>query len=112
MSDKPNVLRDTDNEARTLARTLLRGARSASLAAIEPESGGFPFVSRVLVGMDVDGSAGRGGGHRVGQHSVLRCAGPQVTGDDAGGRLPGVLHRVGGGGLIEEGVLDDVVERR
>ncbi|ANK73338.1 MULTISPECIES: HugZ family protein [Ensifer] len=55
MSDKPNVLRDTDNEARTLARTLLRGARSASLAAIEPESGGFPFVSRVLVGMDVDG---------------------------------------------------------
>ena len=55
MSDKPNVLRDTDDEARTLARTLLRGARSGSLAAIEPESGGFPFVSRVLVGTDVDG---------------------------------------------------------
>lgn len=55
MSDKPSVLRDTDDEARTLARTLLRGARSGSLAAIEPESGGFPFVSRVLVGMDVDG---------------------------------------------------------
>ncbi len=55
MTDKPNVLRETDDEARKLAHTLLRGARSGSLAAIEPESGGFPFVSRVLVGMDVDG---------------------------------------------------------
>lgn len=56
MSEKPNVLRETDDEARKLARMLLRSARSAALAAIEPDSGGFPFVSRVLVGVDIDGA--------------------------------------------------------
>ncbi|MCA1367792.1 HugZ family protein [Bradyrhizobium sp. BRP14] len=56
MSEKPNVLRETDDEARKLARTLLRSARSGALAAIEPESGGFPFVSRVLIGIDIDGA--------------------------------------------------------
>ncbi|MBB4188380.1 HugZ family protein [Sinorhizobium terangae] len=56
MSEKPNVLRETDDEARKLARVLLRSAKSASLAAIEPESGGFPFVSRVLIGIDIDGA--------------------------------------------------------
>ncbi|MCA1442839.1 HugZ family protein [Ensifer sp. IC4062] len=56
MSEKPNVLRETDDEARKLARTLLRSAKSGSLAAIEPESGGFPFVSRVLIGIDIDGA--------------------------------------------------------
>lgn len=52
--DAPKVLRDTDDEARRLARTLLRSARSAALAVIEPETGG-PFASRVLTGMDIDG---------------------------------------------------------
>lgn len=56
MSEKPNVLRETDEEARKLARVLLRSARSGALAAIEPASDGFPFVSRVLVGIDIDGT--------------------------------------------------------
>lgn len=56
MSEKPNVLRETDDEARKLARVLLRSARSAALAVTEPGSGGFPFVSRVLVGIDIDGT--------------------------------------------------------
>lgn len=56
MTDKPAVLRETDDEARKLARTLLRSARSASIAVIEPQSGGFPFVSRVLLGIDTDGA--------------------------------------------------------
>jgi heme iron utilization protein len=56
MSEKPNVLRETDDEARKLARVLLRSAKSGALAAIEPDSGGFPFVSRVLIGIDIDGA--------------------------------------------------------
>ncbi|HXV30504.1 MAG TPA: HugZ family protein [Sinorhizobium sp.] len=56
MSERPNVLRETDDEARKLARVLLRSARSGALAAIEPDSGGFPFVSRVLIGIDIDGA--------------------------------------------------------
>ncbi|HTO33806.1 MAG TPA: HugZ family protein [Pararhizobium sp.] len=56
MADKPSVLRDTDDEARKLARITLRSARSASIAVIEPKSDGFPFVSRVLLGIDTDGT--------------------------------------------------------
>lgn len=56
MADKPSVLRETDDEARKLARIILRSARSAAIAVIEPDSGGFPFVSRVLVGIDTDGT--------------------------------------------------------
>ncbi|MCL6706924.1 pyridoxamine 5'-phosphate oxidase family protein [Pseudomonas sp. R2.Fl] len=55
MSDKPSVIRETDNEARRLARTLLRSARYVALAVIEPETG-FPSVSRVLVATDSDGA--------------------------------------------------------
>ena len=54
MADKPQVIRDTDDEARKLARILLRGARSASLAVLEAASG-HPSVSRVLLGIDTDG---------------------------------------------------------
>lgn len=50
-----NVLRETDDEARTLARTLLRSARFAALGVIEPETA-MPFVSRVLLGIDTDGT--------------------------------------------------------
>lgn len=54
-SDKPaSVLRETDEQARRLARILLRSAPYAAMAVIDPE-GGFPMVSRVLVGTDVDG---------------------------------------------------------
>lgn len=56
MSEKSSVLRETDDEARKLARILLRSAKSGALAAIEPGSGGFPFVSRVLIGIDIDGA--------------------------------------------------------
>lgn len=56
MADKPSVLRETDDEARKLARITLRSARSASIGVIEPASEGFPFVSRVLLGIDTDGT--------------------------------------------------------
>ncbi|HVK90476.1 MAG TPA: pyridoxamine 5'-phosphate oxidase family protein, partial [Mycoplana sp.] len=52
--DAPKILRDTDDAARRLARGLLRSARSATLAVLEPETG-HPFASRVLTGMDIDG---------------------------------------------------------
>lgn len=55
MNDKPSVLRETDDEARKLARTLLRSARSAALAVLEQRQTGFPFVSRALIGTDIDG---------------------------------------------------------
>jgi heme iron utilization protein len=54
MSDKPSVLRETDDAARTLARVLLRSAKHAALAVIDPNSG-FPSASRALVGSDIDG---------------------------------------------------------
>jgi heme iron utilization protein len=55
MTEKPSVLRETSEEARRQARILLRSARHAALAVIEPESG-FPFASRTLVGTDIDGA--------------------------------------------------------
>lgn len=54
MADKPSVIRETDEEARGLARRLLRGARFVALAVIDPQTG-FPSVSRVLIGTDRDG---------------------------------------------------------
>lgn len=54
MADKPQVIRETDDEARKLARVLLRSARSAPLAVLEAESG-HPSVSRALLGTDIDG---------------------------------------------------------
>lgn len=56
MADKPSVIRETDDAARALARKLLRSARYAAIAVIDPETG-FPAVSRVLVGIDTDGAA-------------------------------------------------------
>lgn len=56
MNDKPQVIRDTDDDARRQARMLLRGARFAAIGVLDPETG-FPFVSRVLLGMDSDGAA-------------------------------------------------------
>lgn len=54
--DRPSVIRETDADARRQARVLLRGARYGALAAIDPDNG-FPAVSRVLVGSDLDGAA-------------------------------------------------------
>ncbi len=55
MKDQPSVLRETDAEARKLARTLLRSARYAAIAVLDPETG-FPFASRALLGNDIDGA--------------------------------------------------------
>ncbi|MDE3122630.1 MAG: HugZ family protein [Paracoccaceae bacterium] len=54
MPDKINPIRPTDDEARTLARELLAGARFAALAVIDPSTGG-PFVSRVALDLAPDG---------------------------------------------------------
>ena len=54
VTKKASVLRETDEDARRLARILLRSARYAAMAVIDPDSG-FPAVSRVLVGTDSDG---------------------------------------------------------
>jgi heme iron utilization protein len=56
MTDKPMVIRDTVDDARGKARILLRGARFAAIGVLDPETG-FPFVSRVLLGTDIDGAA-------------------------------------------------------
>lgn len=56
MTDKPSVIRETDDEARGLARRLLRSARYVALAVIDPQTH-FPSVSRVLLGTDTDGAA-------------------------------------------------------
>ena len=51
--DKPSLLRDTDEDARRLARTLVRGARYMALAVLDPQSG-FPAASRALTATDLD----------------------------------------------------------
>lgn len=55
MKEPVKTIRDTDDEARLLARRLVRGARFAAIGVLEPATG-FPFASRVLTGMDVDGA--------------------------------------------------------
>ena len=56
MNEKRDLLRQTDEAARQQARILLRGARFGSLAVIDPQSG-EPLASRVLLAVDIDGSA-------------------------------------------------------
>ncbi|MTI19121.1 HugZ family protein [Rhodobacteraceae bacterium RKSG542] len=52
---KKDVIRPTDDEARRLAKGLIHTSLFGSLAVLEPETG-YPFVSRVGVSVDVDGS--------------------------------------------------------
>lgn len=54
MAEKKDVLRETDDEARSLARRLVRASRYATVAALDAETGD-PLASRVLTGTDVDG---------------------------------------------------------
>lgn len=54
MKEPVKTIRDTDDEARTLARRLVRGARFGAIGVLEPQTG-FPFASRVLTGTDTDG---------------------------------------------------------
>lgn len=55
MKDQPSPIRETDDDARKLARVLLRSARHAAIAVLDPETG-FPFASRVLIATDIDGT--------------------------------------------------------
>lgn len=55
MAESSKTIRDTDDEARLLARRLVRGARYAAIGVLEPDTG-FPFTSRVLTGTDTDGA--------------------------------------------------------
>jgi len=55
MKEPVKTIRDTDKEARRLARRLIHGARFAAIGVLEPGTG-FPFTSRVLTGIDVDGT--------------------------------------------------------
>ncbi|MEL6167591.1 MAG: pyridoxamine 5'-phosphate oxidase family protein [Pseudomonadota bacterium] len=50
-----NPIRPTDDEARTLAKRLIRGAKYGALGVRDPESGG-PMVSRIAVGCAPDGT--------------------------------------------------------
>lgn len=52
---KTDPIRPTDDEARATAKTLLRTARSGSLATIEARTG-HPFASLVSVATDADGT--------------------------------------------------------
>jgi len=54
-SPKKDVLRQTDDEARRLAKGLVRSARFGSLAALEPDTG-HPLASRVALATDLDGA--------------------------------------------------------
>lgn len=53
-SDKPQVLRETDNAARAQALGFLRDSPHGALATLEPETG-WPLASRVSLALDADG---------------------------------------------------------
>jgi heme oxygenase (biliverdin-IX-beta and delta-forming) len=55
MSEKKSVIRETDDEAVRLARTLMRTARYGALAVIDPADG-TPFASRIAIATDTDGT--------------------------------------------------------
>jgi putative heme iron utilization protein len=52
---KTNPIRETTDEARAQARSLMENALFASIAVLEPVTG-YPQVSRIAVGMEADGS--------------------------------------------------------
>lgn len=54
MPDKSNPIRPTDDEARNLARDLVRSARFGALGALDPDTGD-PVVTRIAVGLDPEG---------------------------------------------------------
>ena len=53
MDQKKQTIRETDNEARALARRLISSSRYGSLAVLLPD-GGHPFASRTAVANDID----------------------------------------------------------
>ena len=52
---KTNPIRETTDEARAQARSLIENARFGAIAVLEPETG-YPQVSRIAVAMEKDGS--------------------------------------------------------
>jgi heme iron utilization protein len=52
--DKPHVLRETDEAARTQARAFMRESAHGALATLEPKTG-WPLASRVSLAADTDG---------------------------------------------------------
>ncbi|MCT8329985.1 HugZ family protein [Albidovulum sediminis] len=54
MIERPSPIRETDDQAREIAASLMRAARFAALAVIHPETAG-PHVTRVGFGMSPDG---------------------------------------------------------
>ncbi|HEX2147409.1 MAG TPA: pyridoxamine 5'-phosphate oxidase family protein, partial [Pseudorhizobium sp.] len=85
--DKPQVLRETDEDARILARSLIHCARHMALAVLDPETG-FPSASRALTAPDFDGApvilASALSGHTKGLAADPRCsllAGEPAKGD-------------------------------
>lgn len=54
MEKRLNPIRETDDEARELARKLMKEARVAALAFVDPDSGA-PFISRIGFGLAADG---------------------------------------------------------
>lgn len=77
MADKPSVIRDTDQEARELARSLLSEARFAAIGVVDPESG-YPSVSRIILMTDRDNTpvilASRLANHTQGILNDPRCS--------------------------------------
>lgn len=77
MTERKDVLRETDADAIRLARTLLRSARHGALAVIDPASGG-PLASRVAVATDHDGApiilVSALSGHTAGLAADPRCS--------------------------------------
>jgi len=75
--DKPQLLRETDDEARRLARVLVHGARYMALAVLDPQTG-FPSASRALTAPDLDGVpvilASALSGHTKGLLADPRCS--------------------------------------
>jgi putative heme iron utilization protein len=55
MNEPPRVLRDTDADSIRLAKTLIRTARSGTLATLDPATG-RPMASRVGIATDTDGT--------------------------------------------------------
>ncbi|MCF1503641.1 DUF2470 domain-containing protein [Afifella sp. H1R] len=55
MNDKNKVIRPTDDEARSLAKRLIRMARFGALATLEAESG-HPLATRTALATDMDGT--------------------------------------------------------
>jgi putative heme iron utilization protein len=77
MAEQAQLLRPTDDEARELARMLVRGARYMSLGVIDPATG-YPAVSRALTAIDLDGVpvvlVSALSGHTKGLTSDARCS--------------------------------------